>query len=104
MKTPGAWTDRRRRGPAALPAALLAGLSGCAAGLWSSSDQVGGVSAASLSDGGVPLTQDTLTSVSATQRPWQFGGTAGMVITTPHFRVYTTLTRPSILDRLPLFL
>ncbi len=100
MKTPGAWTERRW----CVPAALLAGLSGCAAGAWSSSDRVGGVSAASLSDAGVHLTPETLTSVSATQRPWQFGGTAGTVITTPHYRVYTTLTRQSILDRLPLFL
>ena len=85
-------------------AGVLAELTGCAAGVWSSADRVGGVSAASLSDGPGRLTPDTLTSVPVTKRSWHFGGAAGKVITTPHYRVYTTLTRQSILDRLPLFL
>ncbi len=104
MRTFGAWTEPLRCVAAVLLTALLAEVTGCAAGTWSSSDRAGSVSAASLSDDVEPLAPDTLTSVSVTQRPWRFGGTTGKLITTPHYRVFTTVTRQSILDQLPLFL
>ncbi len=104
MRISGTWTEPRRYVPAVLLTALLTELTGCAAGAWSSSDRAANVSAASLSDVVEPLVPDMLTSVPVTQRSWQFGGTEGKVITTPHYRVFTTLTRHSILDRLPLFL
>jgi hypothetical protein len=43
-------------------------------------------------------------SVEVAREPWKFAAYDGCVITTPHYRIYTTLTYEHILDRLPVFL
>ena len=45
-----------------------------------------------------------ITDVSVVERPWRFAGHDGRIMITPHYRLYTTLTSQSILNRLPLFL
>jgi len=35
--------------------------------------------------------------------PWRFGDAQGLLISTPHYRVFTTVTQPSFVDRLPGF-
>ncbi len=45
-----------------------------------------------------------ITSVSVTRESWRFGDYEGQIITTPHYRLYTTLPPNRVLDRLPLFL
>ncbi len=101
MRLDALWTERQRR---VLAAALFAVAGGCSVGNWSGGDRDGGVSAASLPDRAGSATADPLTSVPAQRRPWKFGGDTGQLFTTPHYRVYTTLTQRWVLDRLPLFL
>ena len=101
MRLGTSWTELGRR---VLAPVVLAVAGGCSPGSWSGSDRDGGVSAASLPDRATSAITDPLTSVRVQRRPWQFGGDAGEVITTPHYRVYTTLTRRWVLERLPLFL
>ena len=36
--------------------------------------------------------------------PWSFGSHSGLIIRTPHYRIYTTETSPALRDRLPEFL
>ncbi|MBX3353291.1 MAG: DUF1570 domain-containing protein [Phycisphaeraceae bacterium] len=36
--------------------------------------------------------------------PWEFAGAPGQIITTPNFRIFTTETNPTLLDRMPAFL
>ncbi len=87
-----------------LASLIFAVAGGCSSWNWSGGNRDGGVNAASLADRSASATADPITSVRVQRRPWQFGGASGEVITTPHYRVYTTLTRRSVLDRLPLFL
>ena len=47
---------------------------------------------------------DELSDVPVELRPWEFAGHDGQIIVTPHYNLYTTLRRHSVLDRLPLFL
>ncbi len=87
-----------------LASLVVALAGGCSSWNLSGGNRDGGVNAASLADRSASATADPITSVRVQRRPWQFGGASGEVITTPHYRVYTTLTRRSVLDRLPLFL
>lgn len=41
--------------------------------------------------------------ITATRQPWQFAEHAGHVITTPNYRLYTTVVDPVFLERLPVF-
>ncbi|MCH8006741.1 MAG: hypothetical protein IH888_11010 [Planctomycetes bacterium] len=50
------------------------------------------------------LLTDEITEVRLTREPWRFAGYEGQIITTPHYRVYTTLDRCRWLDRLGLFM
>jgi hypothetical protein len=47
---------------------------------------------------------DDLVDVPVEQQPWQFAGYDGQILITPHYNLYTTVTRHSVLDRLPLFM
>jgi len=47
---------------------------------------------------------DGITEVDVERQPWQFSVYDGQALLTPHYVVYTTLTRNALLDRLPLFL
>ena len=80
------------------PVALV----GCVSGRWPAARDDGGVSAASLRD--TVALPEPIMSVEVQRRPWEFAGHFGQIITTPHYRVYTTMTRQSVVDRLPLFL
>ena len=51
-----------------------------------------------------PRASRTSATVPVESRPWEFAGHRGQIITTPNYRLYTTMTRQSVLDRLPLFL
>lgn len=85
---------------------FLAGvtLGGCATGRWSTSPASAEVNAASLSDTAATVSPRPIMNVPVQRRSWQYAGQAGQIITTPNYRLYTTLTRQSVLDRLPLFL
>ncbi len=86
--------------PALLLAATL--LAGCSVNhptvTWDGRPVGSGASPAALSG------PDSITAVPVKQRAWNFGSHEGMVLLTPHYRIYTTLTRHSVLDRLPLFM
>ncbi len=90
------WTGRWR-----LTLVLVAGaaVGGCVAGQGHH-----GVNAASLPDAGASVSPQPITTVRVQRRPWNFAGHSGQIITTPNYRVHTTMTRQSVLDRLPLFL
>ena len=47
---------------------------------------------------------DAIFEVPVERRPWRYGHHEGWVVETPHYRVYTTVSRRSIVDGLPLFL
>jgi hypothetical protein len=47
---------------------------------------------------------DELADVPVEKQPWRFAGHDGQIVTTPHYTLYTTLSRHSVVDRLPLFL
>jgi hypothetical protein len=49
-----------------------------------------------------PATTPIAASASSRQ-PWQFGDVQGMLITSPNYRIYTTIEYDRILDRLPVF-
>ena len=88
----------------ALPALVGTAVAGCAAGEWSTTRTDREVRAASLSDASASGSANPIMTVPVQSRPWEFAGHAGQIITIPNYRVYTTLTRQSVLDRLPLFL
>ena len=94
-------TGRRR-----LVLLLIAGvtLGGCVSGRWPAAQENGAVNAASLRDAAASASPEPITSVVVQRRPWEFAGHPGQLITTPHYRVYTTMTRQSVIDRIPLFL
>lgn len=53
----------------------------------------------------VPATPTALPlTVEAQQEPWRFAAYHGTVITTDHYRIYTTIEAKRILERLPVFL
>ena len=97
-----------------LAAAALIGLCGCA----SSEPQRGATAlnessaeaARSETNRAVQLAErseslaDTLTEIHVDSQVWEFAGIRGQVIRTANYEVYTTIRRPQILDRLPLFL
>ncbi len=45
-----------------------------------------------------------ITDVATREQPWRFGDYPGRLITTPSYRLYTTVSRHAVMDRLPLFL
>jgi hypothetical protein len=45
-----------------------------------------------------------IASVPVERHPWRFAGHEGVIIVTPHYRLHTTLSRRSVLERLPLFM
>ncbi len=53
-------------------------------------------------DVGEPVTP--ITAADVERREWQFRQSAGVLLTTPHFDLYTTMRRRSVLDQMPLFL
>jgi hypothetical protein len=87
---------------------LLAALAGCsststnqrepALGV-SSSDS--SISAAMNSTGSAPMRE--LTPDMIFRQPWTFGDSPGLLIQTPHYRIYTTISDERVLDRLPVF-
>jgi hypothetical protein len=79
-------------------------LGGCVSDQWPADRDDGRVRAASLRDAVASAQPEPITDVPVQQRPWNFGGHTGQLITTPHYRIYTTMTRQSVIDRLPLFL
>ena len=85
-----------------LKAGLMLG--GCVSGEWPADRYDGRVNAASLRDAPVSVSGELIRDVPVQRRPWAFGGHSGQVLTTPHYRVYTTMTRRSVIDRIPLFL
>ncbi len=77
-----------------------AGSVGCGA----TSPTVPGPGEAALGmNAGLP-TSDAITEVVVERRPWRFAGYEGQIIVTPHYRLHTTLSRHTVIDRLPLFL
>lgn len=63
-----------------------------------------GWTAAPGSFGAAASAGEWITSVPYREQPWRFGEYQGVILTTPNYRVYTTLHRNSVLERLPLFL
>jgi hypothetical protein len=47
---------------------------------------------------------DDIETVTWTSEPWRFGADVGLVIETPHHRLYTTVEDHYLIERLPLFL
>jgi hypothetical protein len=47
---------------------------------------------------------DEITDVAVERRPWRFSVYEGQALVTPHYVVYTTVSRDQLLERLPLFL
>ncbi len=45
-----------------------------------------------------------ITEVATKEQPWRFGDYAGRIVTTSNYRLYTTVSRHSMLERLPVFL
>jgi hypothetical protein len=45
-----------------------------------------------------------VSQVEVTRQPWRFGGEDGQLLSTPHYRLYTTLSDHPILDHLPIFM
>lgn len=87
---------RRLAIPISLTLALLAG--GCASSPGSSTP------AGSASRGGVATPDPGPRAVIESVEPWEFAGAPGQIITTPNFRIFTTETNPTLLDRMPAFL
>ncbi len=85
---------------------LIAGttLGGCVSGQWPADRNDGGISAASLRDTAASASPEPIVHVAVQRRQWEFAGHTGQIITTPHYRLYTTMTRQSVVDRIPLFL
>ncbi len=79
-------------------------LGGCASGRWTAARNDDGVSAASLRDVAASASPEPIMNVAVQRRPWEFAGHTGQIITTPHYRLYTTMSRQSVVDRIPLFL
>jgi hypothetical protein len=79
-------------------------LGGCVSDEWPATRDDGRVNAASLRDAAASVASEPIMDVAVQRRPWTFGGHSGQLITTPHYRVYTTMTRQSVVDRIPLFL
>ena len=102
--------DHNAARPAVLAAVLSAAVavSGCQSGSRPDArPAVAGTSetaAAPGSLGTVASAGDRITSVPYREQPWTFGDYEGVILTTPNYRVYTTLTQHSVLDRLPLFM
>jgi hypothetical protein len=44
-----------------------------------------------------------LAAVQSTQEPWKFTDFDGLVLSTPHYRIYTTIRHDNIIERLPSF-
>ncbi len=79
-------------------------LVGCVSGRWPAAQDDGVVSAASIRDTVASALPEPIMNVEVQRRPWEFAGHFGQIITTPHYRLYTTMTRQSVVDRIPLFL
>jgi len=88
----------------ALGAMLVALIPGCAADsppATATSTPAGAVAPAAL---GAVSASDGISEVPVERRPWSFAGYDGQIVVTPHYNVYTTVSRRSVLERLPLFL
>jgi hypothetical protein len=83
--------------------AVLTGMApGCAAvSSPATSPPAGAVAPAAL---GAASASDAISEVRVERRPWSFAGYEGQIVVTPHYEVYTTVSRRSVLERLPLFL
>jgi hypothetical protein len=82
---------------------LFAMAPGCAASssATTTARDAGAVAPAAL---GEVNASDEISEVPVERQPWSFGGYDGQIVVTPHYNVYTTLSRRSVLERLPLFL
>ncbi|MHC4764629.1 MAG: DUF1570 domain-containing protein [Planctomycetota bacterium] len=88
----------------ALGAMFVALIPGCAADsspAMVAPQDAGAVAPAAL---GAVSPSDGLSEVPVERRPWSFAGYDGQIVITPHYNVYTTVSRRSVLGRLPLFL
>ncbi len=102
--------DHNAARPAVLAAVLSAAVavSGCQSGSRPDSPPAAAGTSQTLaapgSLGTVVSAGDRITSVPYREQPWTFGDYEGVILTTPNYRVYTTLTQHTVLDRLPLFM
>jgi hypothetical protein len=88
----------------AFGAVLAAAAPGCTSGsspTLATGQRAGGAEQAPLS---AVSASDEITDVAVDRRPWRFAGHDGQIIVTPHYSLYTTVSRHSVIDRLPLFL
>lgn len=53
---------------------------------------------------GAPGAVAAIPSIEVVRQPWKFAAYEGTLISTPHYRIHTTLAYEHILDRLPIFM
>lgn len=86
---------------------LLAALAGCASSSTGSREPALGVSSSdssiSASTNSASATPRELTADMIVRQPWTFGENPGLLIQTPHYRIYTTINDERVLERLPVF-
>lgn len=85
---------------AASALSLGVALAGCASGGGSGTGSSTGGARAGIAAAPRPTPSGVVESVE----DWTYDGDAGLVIRTPHFRVYSTQTEPILINRLPGFL
>ncbi|MBI1190993.1 MAG: DUF1570 domain-containing protein [Tepidisphaera sp.] len=96
-------TGRRGTGgrvrPLLVASLLCAALVGCA----SPPDTIGRIEP-SKADAASPAVSSPVSSVILNTETWTLEGRAGQVLTTPHYRLFTTIDKSFLLDRMPGFM
>lgn len=91
----------------AIPAALLACIVGCTSAPQPAPEPSLGLSAAEAAPKPEPLKASEAVrqtpELTVTRAPWEFGDANGVLITTPNYRLYTTVDATTFLERLPVF-
>ena len=98
---------RRLLGFILIAAALSTLAAGCAAPTTASKARSGLAAhsdIAAVEATGAPGAVAAIPSLEVVRQPWKFAAYEGSLISTPHYRIHTTLAYEHILDRLPIFM
>jgi hypothetical protein len=98
---------RRLLGFILIAAALSTLGAGCAAPAGSARmrpEAVSRADASAVEPAGAPGAVAATPSLEVARQPWKFAAYEGALISTPHYRIHTTLAYEHILDRLPIFM
>ncbi len=109
------WMEQRQEVPLSRTAIsllltpTLVALCGCASTTGLADQPISVGAAAAISSDGAPDPHAATTTTDSpkgeiSREPWSFASYSGQAITTPHYRIFTTVQHENVVDELPLFL